>query len=123
MILYSFHKLSNVIFNCELMPKSKIIKIEKNYLNEDEENSYELNSKFNKSYCWSFLKTIIPSYCCFINDNNDFIIQIVVVGFNKCNISNKRLETDYKSHIICKKRKSENKKQIIQTNNLEENID
>ena len=129
MISNSFHKSSNIIFNSECNTKieDNIVKIEKKQkenLNEDEKISCELSSDFNKYYSWSSLKIIIPSYCCFIDENNDFVIQIVVAGFNKCNISYKNMETDYKFHIICKKDRCENKKKkIIQTNLSEEDID
>ena len=117
MVLNSFQKIDKILFNneCEIKIEDDNIKIKKKQ-NKDNSNSELENFSFNKTYIWSSIRITIPSYCCYVDENNDFIIQIELAGFNKCNISYKIIESEYKFFLVCKKNKIEGNKKIIQSN-------
>ena len=123
MVLNSFQKIDKILFNneCEIKIEDDNIKIKKKQ-NKNNSNSELENFSFNKTYVWSSIRITIPSYCCYVDENNDFIIQIELAGFNKCNISYKIIESEYKFFLVCKKNKIEGNKKMIQSNISENDI-
>ena len=73
MVLNSFQKIDKILFNneCEIKIEDDNIKIKKKQ-NKDNSNLELENFSFNKTYIWSSIRITIPSYCCYVDENNDF---------------------------------------------------
>ena len=70
-------------------------------------------------------KNVTPNYSCYINSDNDLVIEIELVGFKNCKLSYEIINNEfYNFHIIAEKENDEiEKKMIIQNKRFNENID
>ena len=89
-------------------------------------NLYENNtssSNFNDSKMNDY-KNVTPNYSCYINSDNDLVIEIELVGFKNCKLSYEIINNEfYNFHIIAEKENDEIEKKMILNKRINENID
>jgi hypothetical protein len=101
-----------------------------NNLNISDQTNYNLlisntsSSNINDSKINDY-KNVTPNYSCYINSDNDLVIEIELVGFKNCKLSYEIINNEfYNFHIIAEKENDEiEKKMIIQNKRFNENID
>ena len=118
-------KFDNDNFKIEFDEEEKKEK-EKEYENlNEEEKLFNQLKNFNKLVSWNNFKITSPNYCCFIDNNNNFVIQIELVNFdeNKIKINFKKLKSIYIFHIVAKKNKPAEYKKMIQDTRTNDDVD
>ena len=118
-------KFDNDNFKIEFDEEEKKEK-EKEYENlNEEEKLFNQLKNFNKLVSWNNFKITSPNYCCFIDNNNNFVIQIELVNFdeNKIKINFKKLKSIYIFHIFAKKDKPAEYKKMIQDTRTNDDVD
>ena len=127
MLKNTFTKIGKILFDME---KSQLKfdkkEKEKEYENlNEEEKLFNQLKNFNKLVSWNNFKITSPNYCCFIDNNNNFVIQIELVNFdeNKIKINFKKLKSIYIFHIFAKKDKPAEYKKMIQDTRTNDDVD
>ena len=118
-------KFDNDNFKIEFDEEEKKEK-EKEYENlNEEEKLFNQLKNFNKLVSWNNFKITSPNYCCFIDNNNNFVVQIELVNFdeNKIKINFKKLKSIYIFHIVAKKNKPAEYKKMIQDTRTNDDVD
>ena len=137
MLKNTFNKMGEIIFDMkksQLKIENGAVKIEfdeeekkekeKEYENlEPEEKLFNQLKHFNKSVSWNNFRINSPHYCCFIDNNNDFIIQIELINFKSVKINFKVLQSVYIFHIVAKKNEFEKYKKMIQNTRTNDDVD
>ena len=81
------------------------------------------SSNFNDSKMNDY-KNVTPNYSCYINSDNDLVIEIELVGFKNCKLSYEIINNEfYNFHIIAEKENDEIEKKMILNKRINENID
>ena len=137
MVKNTFNKMGETIFN---MQKSQLkvdkdsVKIvfdeeekkekEKEYENlEEEEKLFNQLKHFNKSVSWNNFRITSPHYSCFIDNNDNFIVQIELINYKTVKIDFKILQTIYIFHIVAKKNEFAQYKKMIQNTRTNDDVD
>ena len=86
-------------------------------------NNNTSSSNFNDSKMNDY-KNVTPNYSCYINSDNDLVIEIELVGFKNCKLSYEIINNEfYNFHIIAEKENDEIEKKMILNKRINENID
>ena len=133
MIENSFQNIGEKIYGL----KDSVMCVNKNnsiQIFDSKNSTINNNQNFTKEYSfffynsknwWNNFKYVTPHYSCYINSENDLVIEIELVGFKNCKLSYEIINNEfYNFHIIAEKENDEiEKKMIIQNKRFNENID
>ena len=78
---------------------------------------------FNKSVSWNNFRITSPHYSCFIDNNDNFIVQIELINYKTVKIDFKILQTIYIFHIVAKKNEFAQYKKMIQNTRTNDDVD
>ena len=131
MIENSFQNIGEKIYGL----KDSVMCVNKNnsiQIFDSKNSTINNNQNFTKEYSfffynsknwWNNFKYVTPHYSCYINSENDLVIEIELVGFKNCKLSFAILNSFYKFHIIAEKKNDEIEKKMILNTRVNENID
>jgi hypothetical protein len=115
--------LQSIIKNSFKLFDSENSSINNNTLNLSESDIKSLTNHDLKLW-WNNFKYITPYYSCYIDSNNELVIEIELVGYQKCKLSYISLTDFYKFHIFAEKKKTDKSKiKMIQNTRSNEDID
>ena len=117
------NKLSSIIKNSFKLFDSENSSINNNTSNVSENDLKSLTNHDLKLW-WNNFKYITPYYSCYIDSNDELVIEIELVGYQKCKLSYITLNDFYKFHIFAEKKKTDKSKiKMIQNTRSNEDID
>ena len=132
MIENSFQNIGEKIYGL----KDSVMCVNKNnsiQIFDSKNSTINNNQNFTKEYSfffynsknwWNNFKYVTPHYSCYINSENDLVIEIELVGFKNCKLSYEIINNEfYNFHIIAEKENDEIEKKMILNKRINENID
>ena len=136
MLQNTFKKIGKTLFdmdNCKLKIENNNFRIEfdenekkekeKEYENlNEEEKLYNQLKNFNKLVSWNNFRIKSPHYCCFIDNNNNFVVQIELVNFKSIKIHFKVTKLVYIFKIVAKNNKPDKYKKMIQNTRINDDV-
>ena len=136
MLQNTFKKIGKTLFdmdNCKLKIENNNFRIEfdenekkekeKEYENlNEEEKLYNQLKNFNKLVSWNNFRIKSPHYCCFIDNNNNFVVQIELVNFKSIKIHFKVTKLVYIFYIVAKNNEPDKYKKMIQNTRINDDV-